>query len=97
LDYSPFLYPYRIFVITKTRNGPGFHITEWFQAEIAMKRKWCCKNIHVDPYAALSLGLSQYRFSTPDIRALMRHVLSGRTIKRLKVTLDHGREVVLEP
>jgi hypothetical protein len=46
-----------------------------------------CKNIHVDPYVAMSLALSQYHFSTPEIRLLMRHVLghaiSGRTIKRL--------------
>jgi hypothetical protein len=46
-----------------------------------------CKNIHVDPYVAISLALSQYHFSTPEIRLLMRHVLghaiSGRTIKRL--------------
>jgi hypothetical protein len=52
-----------------------------------MKRKWCCKNIHVDPQMAMSLALSQYHFSTPEIRLLMRLVLghapSGRTIKRL--------------
>lgn len=52
-----------------------------------MKRKWCCTNIHVDPQMAISLALSQYHFSTPEIRLLMRHVLgrapSGRTIKRL--------------
>jgi hypothetical protein len=46
-----------------------------------------CKNIHVDPYVAMSLALSQYHFSTPEIRLLMRHVLghaiSGRTVKRL--------------
>ena len=52
-----------------------------------MKRSWCCKNIHVDPHVAMSLALSQYHFSTPEIRLLMRHVLghapSGRTIKRL--------------
>jgi hypothetical protein len=52
-----------------------------------VKRKWCCTNIHVDPHVAMSLALSQYHFSTPEIRLLMRHVLghapSGRTIKRL--------------
>ena len=52
-----------------------------------MKRKWCCKNIHVDPYVAISLALSKYHLSTPEIRLLMRLVLdhapSGRTIKRL--------------
>jgi hypothetical protein len=41
----------------------------------------------VDPNVAMSLALSQYRFSTPEIRLLMRHVLghaiSGRTIKRM--------------
>jgi hypothetical protein len=46
-----------------------------------------CKNIHVDPYVRMSLALSHYHFSTPEIRLLMRHVLghaiSGRTIKRL--------------
>jgi hypothetical protein len=52
-----------------------------------MKKPWCCKNIHVDPNVAISVALSQYRFSTPEIRLLMRHVLghaiSGRTIKRI--------------
>jgi hypothetical protein len=52
-----------------------------------MKKNWCCKNIHVDPNVAMSVGLSQYHFSTPEIRLLMRHVLghalSGRTIKRV--------------
>lgn len=52
-----------------------------------MERNSCCTNIHVDPYAAMSVALSQYHFSTPEIRLLMRHVLghalSGRTIKRL--------------
>src|SRR5713226_9738372 len=52
-----------------------------------MKKTWCCKNIHVDPHVAVSLALSQYHLSTPEIRLLMRHVLghapSGRTIKRL--------------
>jgi len=52
-----------------------------------MKKPWCCKNTHVDPNVAMSLALSQYHFSTPEIRLLMRHVLghalSGRTIKRV--------------
>jgi hypothetical protein len=52
-----------------------------------MKKAWCCKNIHVDPNVAMSIALSQYHFSTPEIRLLMRHVLghalSGRTIKRM--------------
>ena len=52
-----------------------------------MRKSWCCKNIHVDPHVTMSLALSQYHFSTPEIRLLMRHVLghalSGRTIKRL--------------
>jgi hypothetical protein len=52
-----------------------------------MRKSWCCKNIHVDPHVAMSLALSQYRFATPEIRLMMRHVLghalSGRTIKRL--------------
>lgn len=52
-----------------------------------MKKSWCCKNIHVDPNVAMSVALSQYRFSTPEIRLVMRnvlgHALSGRTIKRV--------------
>jgi len=52
-----------------------------------MKKPWCCKNIHADPNVAMSVALSQYHFSTPEIRLLMRHVLghavSGRTIKRM--------------
>jgi hypothetical protein len=52
-----------------------------------MKKPWCCKNIHVDPNVAISVALSQYHFSTPEIRLLMRHLLghalSGRTIKRV--------------
>src|SRR3989449_10915039 len=52
-----------------------------------MRKGWRCKNIHVDPYVALSLALLEYHFSTPEIRLLMRHVLghalSGRTIKRV--------------
>ena len=52
-----------------------------------MNKPRCCNNIHVDPNVAMSVGLSQYHFSTPEIRLLMRHVLghaiSGRTIKRM--------------
>src|SRR6266705_513694 len=52
-----------------------------------MKKPWCCQNIHVDPNVAMSVGFSQYHFSTPEIRLLMRHVLghalSGLTIKRV--------------
>src|SRR5438093_13432466 len=52
-----------------------------------MRKSWRCKNIHVDPYVAMSLALLEYHFSTPEIRLLMRnvlgHALSGRTIKRL--------------
>jgi hypothetical protein len=52
-----------------------------------MKKNWCCKNLHVSPHVLISLALSRYHFSTPEIRLLMRHTLgyalSGRTIKRL--------------
>jgi hypothetical protein len=52
-----------------------------------MKKNWCCKSVHVPPHVLTSLALSQYHFSTPEIRVLMRHILgyapSGRTIKRL--------------
>jgi hypothetical protein len=52
-----------------------------------MKKNWCCKNVHVPPHVLTSLAISQYHFSTPEIRLLMRHILgyalSGRTIKRL--------------
>ncbi len=52
-----------------------------------MKKNWCCKSIHVPPHVLTSLALSQYHFSTPEIRLLMGHILgyalSGRTIKRL--------------
>jgi hypothetical protein len=52
-----------------------------------MKKNWCCKSVHVPPHVLTSLALSQYHFSTPEIRLLMRHILgyalSGRTIKRL--------------
>jgi hypothetical protein len=52
-----------------------------------MRKSWRCTNSHVNPYVTMSLALSRYHFSTPEIRLLMRHVLghalSGRTIKRL--------------
>src|SRR4030095_14862507 len=52
-----------------------------------MRKSLRCKNLHVDPHVTMSLALSRYHFSTPEIRLLMRHVLghalSGRTIKRL--------------
>ena len=52
-----------------------------------MKKNWCCKNIHVPPHVLISLALSQYLFSTPEIKHMMRHTLgyalSARTIKRL--------------
>jgi hypothetical protein len=52
-----------------------------------MRKNWRCKNIHADPQVVMSLALSQYHFSTPEIRLLMRQVVghapSGRTIKRL--------------
>jgi hypothetical protein len=52
-----------------------------------MKKNWCCKSIHVPLHVLTNLALSQYHFSTPEIRLLMRHILgyalSGRTIKRL--------------
>lgn len=52
-----------------------------------MKKNWCCKSVHVPPHVLTSLALSQYHFSTPEIRFLMRQILgyalSGRTIKRL--------------
>ncbi len=52
-----------------------------------MKKNWCCKSVHVPPHVLTGLALSQYHFSTPEIRLLMRHILgyalSGRTIKRL--------------
>src|SRR5882724_12387075 len=52
-----------------------------------MKRNFRCKSIHQNPEVIMSLALSRYNFSTPEIRLLMRHVLghalSGRTIKRL--------------
>jgi hypothetical protein len=58
-----------------------------------MKKSRCWKHIHVDPHLTLSLALSQYHFSTPEIRLLMRQVLghapSGRTIKRLSRAAGH--------
>jgi len=58
-----------------------------------MKKNWCCKSIHVPPHVLTSLALSQYHFSTPEIRLLMRQILgyalSGRTIKRLAKSAGH--------
>jgi hypothetical protein len=58
-----------------------------------MKKPWCCKSIHVDPNVAMSVALSQYHLSTPQIRHLMRqvlgHALSGRTIKRVVRSAGH--------
>lgn len=58
-----------------------------------MKKNWCCRNVHVPPHVFTSLALSQYQFSTPEIRLLMRHTLgyalSGRTIKRLAKSAGH--------
>src|SRR4030095_6239178 len=52
-----------------------------------MRKSLRCKNLHVSPHVLISLALSRYHFSTPEIRLLMRHILgyalSGRTIKRL--------------
>src|SRR5437762_11467808 len=52
-----------------------------------MNKNWCCKNIHAPPHVLISLALSRYQFTTPEIGLLMRHTLgyalSGRTIKRL--------------
>lgn len=45
------------------------------------------RNAHFNCFTRMSLALSQYNFSTPEIRVLMRHVLghapSSRTIKRV--------------
>ena len=41
----------------------------------AMRRKRFDKCISLDPYAAMSLALSKYHFSSPDIREIIRHVL----------------------
>jgi hypothetical protein len=58
-----------------------------------MKNNLCCKNRHVNSEVAISLALSLYHVSTPDIRLLMRHVLghapSGRTIKRLAKSVGY--------
>jgi hypothetical protein len=58
-----------------------------------MKKPWCCKISHVDPNMAISVALSQYRFSTPEIRLLMKHLrghaISGRTIKRMVKSAGH--------
>lgn len=58
-----------------------------------MKRNFYCKSIHQNPEVIMSLALSRYNFSTPEIRLLLRHVLghapSGRTIKRLARSAGH--------
>lgn len=58
-----------------------------------MKKTRWCKNVHVPSHVLTSLALSQYQFSTPEIRLLMRHLLghalSGRTIKRLAKSAGH--------
>jgi hypothetical protein len=55
--------------------------------EHTMKKGPCRANHHADRQAVMSLALTQYNFSTPEIRVLMRcvlgHAISGRTIKRL--------------
>jgi hypothetical protein len=49
----------------------------------------------MDPEMVMSLTLVRYRFSTPEIRLLMRHVLghapSGRTIKRAAKSAGIGQ------
>jgi hypothetical protein len=58
-----------------------------------MKRNCHCKSIHQKPEVTMSLALSHYNFSTPEIRLLLRQVLghapSGRTIKRLARSAGH--------
>ena len=58
-----------------------------------MKRNFRCKSIHQNPEVIMSLALSRYNFSTPEIRLLLRqvlgHALSGRTIKRLARSAGH--------
>lgn len=52
-----------------------------------MSAQYRCRCSHADPRARIALALTRYRFATPEIRVLMRHVtghaISGRTIKRL--------------
>jgi len=52
-----------------------------------MKTCGITKTTHAKAQALMSLALSRYNFSTPEIRLLMRqalgHAVSGRTIKRL--------------
>jgi hypothetical protein len=65
--------------------------------EITMEHKPRCRL--PDPYSAMSLALTKYHLSTPEIRLFMRLVLghapSSRTIKRLArsagVKLKRGR------
>ena len=58
-----------------------------------MKRNCHCKSIHQKPEVIMSLALSHYNFSTPEIRLPLRQVLghapSGRTIKRLARSAGH--------
>ena len=58
-----------------------------------MKRNCHCKSIHQKPEVIMSLALSHYNFSTPEIRLLLRQVLGhapwGRTIKRLARSAGH--------
>jgi hypothetical protein len=64
-----------------------------------MRKNWCCNSVHVPPHVLTSLALSQYRFSTPEIGLLTRHILgyalSARTTKRLAKSggqrLERGR------
>jgi len=58
-----------------------------------MKRNCHCKSNHQKLEVIMSLALSRYNFSTPEIRLLLRQVLghapSGRTIKRLARSAGH--------
>jgi len=58
-----------------------------------MKRNYHSKSIHQKHEVIMSLALSRYNFSTPEIRLLLRQVLghapSGRTIKRLARSAGH--------
>jgi len=58
-----------------------------------MKKDCHCKTINPKPEAIMSLALSRYKFSTPEVRLLLRQVLghapSGRTIKRLARFAGH--------
>ena len=58
-----------------------------------MKANQNCKLVQHHRQSVISLALMQYKFSTPEIRMLMRYVLghavSGRTIKRLARSTGH--------